>query len=153
MDRAEAHQVSRDAGLHHAGERKEHGQGDGGGHDGAALQAAEQQEQNRDDHESAFDQVPGHGPDRPPDEIGPVAVFYGISAWFGRGWFGSYPPLHYYLLSVLYAPFWMLSAVANAPAEMYPPLVWVNRLASVQMAAATLVVVYALARGAAPSQA
>ena len=81
-----------------------------------------------------------------PDEIGPVAVFYGISAWFGRGWFGSYPPLHYYLLSILYVPFWMLAAVANTPAEMYPPLVWVNRLASVEMAVAILVVVYALAR-------
>ena len=81
-----------------------------------------------------------------PDEVFPVSVFYGASAWFSGGWFGSYPPLHYYLLSIVYAPFQMLSAVANAGAELYPQLVWINRLVSVQMALGTLVVVYAMAR-------
>jgi len=81
-----------------------------------------------------------------PDEVFPVSVFYGASAWFSGGWFGSYPPLHYYVLSMVYAPFQAISVFANAGAELYPQLVWINRLVSVHMALATLVVVYSMAR-------
>jgi hypothetical protein len=80
------------------------------------------------------------------DEVLPVAVIEGIRHRFSGGWYGNYPLFHYFVLAVAYAPFWVLSAIMNAGAEGYIELVWVNRLVSVQMAAATLVVVYAMAR-------
>jgi hypothetical protein len=83
-----------------------------------------------------------------PDEVLPGAVLDGMGQLFSGGWYVNYPLLQYYILSILYFPFWVLSTIANASDEVYAELAWVNRLACVHMAVATLVVVYALAREA-----
>jgi hypothetical protein len=38
------------------------------------------------------------------DELGPFFVLDALAHKFGRGWFTIYPPFHYYVLAVAYAP-------------------------------------------------
>src|SRR5260370_41198299 len=54
-----------------------------------------------------------------PDELLPSAVLEGMSRGFSGGWHGKYPPLHYYVLSVLYAP--GLMADGPRPGALVPP--------------------------------
>ena len=44
------------------------------------------------------------GPGWALDEMGADAVLAGLFRWFAGGWFDQYPPLHYYVLAVVYAP-------------------------------------------------
>ena len=39
-----------------------------------------------------------------PDELDPPAILNAIGHRFSNGWFDKYPPLHYYLLGVVYSP-------------------------------------------------
>ena len=39
-----------------------------------------------------------------PDELDPPAILHAIGERFANGWFDKYPPLHYYLVSLVYAP-------------------------------------------------
>jgi Dolichyl-phosphate-mannose-protein mannosyltransferase len=39
-----------------------------------------------------------------PDELDPPAILNAIGERFANGWFDKYPPLHYYLVSLVYAP-------------------------------------------------
>jgi hypothetical protein len=39
-----------------------------------------------------------------PDELDPPAILNAIGHRFSHGWFDKYPPLHYYLLGILYLP-------------------------------------------------
>lgn len=82
-----------------------------------------------------------------PDEVFPRQVIEGISQRFGHGWQTPYPAGHYYLLTWLFAP--VLSAVKLGLMEpaiphtaTYMGLFVIARLATVLMAAMTLVVVY-----------
>jgi hypothetical protein len=80
------------------------------------------------------------------DEVLPSLVLDGMAHGFSGGWHSRYPMFHYFILAAAYAPFRLLSAIANADADVYAELVWVNRLMCVQMAMATLVVIYTVAR-------
>ena len=82
-----------------------------------------------------------------PDEVFPRQVIEGISQRFGHGWQTPYPAGHYYLLTWLFAP--VLSAAKLGLMEpaiphtaTYMGLFVLARLATVLMAAMTLVVVY-----------
>jgi hypothetical protein len=44
------------------------------------------------------------GPSWALDEMGADAVLAGLFQGFANGWFDQYPPLHYYLLAIVYAP-------------------------------------------------
>ena len=84
-----------------------------------------------------------------PDELLPSAVLEGMSRHFGGGWHDKYPPFHYYLLSVLYAPVLMADGLrpgAPVPPEAYHRLFLIGRGLSLLMAAGTLVLVYRCGR-------
>ena len=57
VDRAQAHEVRRDAGLHHAGEREQHRERDGRGHDEPGADVAEKGEEDSHDEDGSFEQV------------------------------------------------------------------------------------------------
>lgn len=44
-----------------------------------------------------------------PDELRPDFVVEAANQWFGNGWSALYPPLHYYVLNVVIAPFSLLA--------------------------------------------
>jgi 4-amino-4-deoxy-L-arabinose transferase-like glycosyltransferase len=86
-----------------------------------------------------------------PDELLPSAVLEGMSRHFSGGWHDKYPPLHYYLLSVLYAP--VLKAEGLSTGKPLPPetdhrLFLIGRGVSLLMAAGTLLLVYRCGREA-----
>ena len=84
-----------------------------------------------------------------PDELLPSAVLDGMSRGFGGGWHSRYPPLHYYLLAVLYAPVLMAEGVragAPVPPEVYHRLFLLGRGLSLLMAAGALLLVYRCGR-------
>jgi hypothetical protein len=84
-----------------------------------------------------------------PDEIFPQLVGNGLSSQFAHGWYDRYPPVHFYILSTLYAPFLVLDKTkvldrANVPLVLL--LYYLGRLLSVLMAAGCLVLVYRIGR-------
>jgi 4-amino-4-deoxy-L-arabinose transferase-like glycosyltransferase len=84
-----------------------------------------------------------------PDELDPAAVLRGISAEFSRGWYDLYPPLHYYILSLLYAPAVVALRQGWLPADdmaVMAALHLIARALTVAMALGTLVAIAALAR-------
>ena len=44
----------------------------------------------------------------PPDELTPKDVAVSLAQHFSHGWFGRYPPFHFYVLAVAHAPAWLL---------------------------------------------
>ena len=80
-----------------------------------------------------------------PDELFPQRVLTGLESRFAHGWYDNYPPVHYYILSVLYAPFLLLDK-AKALDHGAVLLYYLGRLLSVLMAAGCLVLVYRVGR-------
>ena len=60
VDGAQAHEVSRNAPIQHAGESDEHGKRDRRGYDKTAAPIAEQEKKNRNDQDRAFDKIVGN---------------------------------------------------------------------------------------------
>lgn len=82
-----------------------------------------------------------------PDEIVPGGVIAALMAGFSGGWHSTYPPAHYYLLAWLFAP--VVGAVTQGLLEpavpgtpTYLALYVIERMASVVMAALTVVLVH-----------
>jgi len=72
-----------------------------------------------------------------PDEIFPSRVLDGLLRAYSNGWFDKYPPLHFYLLSVIYAPFLLLHALHVLDLRQlsgYTVLYFLGRMLSVAMA-------------------
>ena len=44
----------------------------------------------------------------PPDELTPKDIAVALAQHFSHGWFGRYPPLHFYVLALAQAPAWLL---------------------------------------------
>ncbi len=84
-----------------------------------------------------------------PDEIFPQQVLTGLESHFAHGWYDRYPPVHFYLLSLLYAPFLVLyraNILHPAPDAMNLLFYYIGRFLSVAMAAASLVLVFKIGR-------
>lgn len=84
------------------------------------------------------------------DVIEPIDVMEGLEKNFSHGWHSRYPPFHYYLLVVLYSPFFFFNHfnVIDIRDSLLPytALVFVGRLLSVMMATLTVLFVYLSAR-------
>ena len=74
VDRAQAHEVARNAPLHHPGKREQHRERNRRGDDEAGAEIAEEHEQDRDDQQPALQQVVPHGPDDPVHQDRPIVV-------------------------------------------------------------------------------
>jgi 4-amino-4-deoxy-L-arabinose transferase-like glycosyltransferase len=84
-----------------------------------------------------------------PDELFPSRVLDGMQHLFSHGWSDIYPPLHYYILGILYAPFYLLHKLRWINLEMlswYTLLFYIARLVSVVMSTATVYLVYKCGR-------
>jgi hypothetical protein len=78
------------------------------------------------------------------DEILPVEVLTAVERKFSGGWFGPYPPLHFYVLGLLYLPFLAAEWIMNL--QINPVLHLLNRAASLVMAAAVVALAYLCAK-------
>jgi PA14 domain-containing protein/dolichyl-phosphate-mannose-protein mannosyltransferase len=82
------------------------------------------------------------------DELTPKTVLIALSQGFSGGWFGKYPPLHFYTLSAAYAP-WLLmrsSGLVHVSDRASDAVLFVlGRLVSVAYAAGTLIAIYTAA--------
>jgi Dolichyl-phosphate-mannose-protein mannosyltransferase/PA14 domain len=79
------------------------------------------------------------------DEVWPSSVSDGTRRWFSGGWFFWYPPLHYYVLALLSAPFEICNRLGFTDFQnvwVYGSLFAVNRIVTALLAVATLFVVY-----------
>jgi hypothetical protein len=84
-----------------------------------------------------------------PDEITPSMVVDGLRQLFSNGWFGRYPPAHFYLLSLLYAPLLILHkmrALDLRQLSNYAILFYIGRVLSVLMGTGLVYFVYKTAR-------
>ena len=75
----------------------------------------------------------------------PPAVYHAFESWFSRGWFDRWPPLQFYVLSVVYAPLLLLERIGwltMSGAGRYTALVLISRLLSLALASATVATVY-----------
>lgn len=84
-----------------------------------------------------------------PDELSPLDVFESAEQKFSGGWFRWYPPMHYYVLTLvqlpIFAAVWAGWTRVTEPA-VYTVLYVLVRLVSVAMATATVGLTYACAR-------
>jgi hypothetical protein len=84
-----------------------------------------------------------------PDEMFPYRVLDGMRHLFSNGWYDIYPPFHYYILAILYAPFYLLQKLHLIDLDMlswYTVLFYIARLVSVVMATATVYLIYKCGR-------
>jgi len=84
-----------------------------------------------------------------PDEITPASVVDGLRLLFSNGWYDRYPPFHFYLLSLLYAPFLLLHKLHILDLRQmssYTILFYLGRLLTVVMGTATIYLVYRCGR-------
>ncbi len=88
-----------------------------------------------------------------PDVVHPYLVFNAAEHSFSNGWFDKYPPLHYMMLSVLYAPvLWMndseqISSLESAKEEFYSASSPLELLIGSDVDVKTLAVFFYLGRG------
>jgi 4-amino-4-deoxy-L-arabinose transferase-like glycosyltransferase len=83
------------------------------------------------------------------DEVRPVDVIEGFKVRFSGGWFDVYPPLHYYVLALFYAPFlavWQFGWCDLAQPVPYGALSLLGRLVSAVAAGVTAATLYLVAR-------
>ena len=80
-----------------------------------------------------------------PDELFPERVLTGLESRFAHGWYDNYPPVHYYILSIVYTPFLVLDK-AKALDHGGHLLYYLGRFLSVLMAAGCLVLVFRIGR-------
>jgi hypothetical protein len=80
------------------------------------------------------------------DEIIPAEVLAGMEQYFSNGWYGKYPPLHYYLLALFYFPILFLRGASAATVgndlQLYTILYAIGRFISVVMGTAIVYLVY-----------
>jgi len=79
------------------------------------------------------------------DEITPPSVLEGMKMRFSHGWSAKYPPLHFYVLSLLYLPAYFLDnlKIINLSSLSMNTLYFIiGRLASVFMGVAVVFLVY-----------
>lgn len=80
------------------------------------------------------------------DEIIPTEVLDGIGHhFFSNNWYGKYPPFHYYLLSLFYAPFFILDQLNLLDISSLPILTllfYIGRFLSVLMGTTIVFLVY-----------
>jgi len=79
------------------------------------------------------------------DEITPASVMNGIKMKFSNGWSNKYPPLHYYILSSFYLPFYLLDTlnIINIQSLFITTLFFIiARLISVLMGTALIFFIY-----------
>ena len=84
-----------------------------------------------------------------PDEISPANVVDGLRVLFSNGWQGRYPPFHFYLLSLLYAPLLLLHKLRVLDLRQmssYAILYYLGRLLTVAMGTAAVYFVYRCGR-------
>jgi hypothetical protein len=84
-----------------------------------------------------------------PDEITPGSVVDGLRMLFSNGWYDRYPPFHFYLLSLLYAPFLVLHKLHILDLRQlssYTLLFYLGRLLTVIMGTGTIYLVYRCGR-------
>lgn len=79
-----------------------------------------------------------------PDEILPSEVLEAIDLRFANGWHGPYPPFHYYILGLLYAPFLVAEWIVGGRIPV--PFHLLNRGVSLVMAAGILALCHVTAR-------
>ncbi|MGA2587006.1 MAG: glycosyltransferase family 39 protein [Candidatus Aminicenantales bacterium] len=80
-----------------------------------------------------------------PDEIVPARVVDGLRQFFSNGWHERYPPFHFYLLSLVYAPFLLLHKLHILDLRQlssYMILFYLGRFLSVVMGTAVVYLVY-----------
>ena len=101
------------------------------------------------------------------DEVTPGHVLEGISQGFSNGWYYTYPPFHFYVLTILYSPFLILLLILDklnlvditlfpvlfhqntVDATLFPIytiLFYLGRFLSVLMGTATVFIVYLCGR-------
>lgn len=78
------------------------------------------------------------------DEIIPAEVLDGLQQRFSNGWHSRYPPLHYGLMALAYAPVRLVAApvVVSHESKTYERLFVAGRMLSLAMALGTLVFLY-----------
>ncbi len=83
------------------------------------------------------------------DEMFPYRILDGMQHLFSNGWYDIYPPFHYYILAILYAPFYLLHKlrlIDLGVLSWYTVLFYIARLVSVIMATATIYLIYRCGR-------
>lgn len=83
------------------------------------------------------------------DEVRPDQVIAGAEQLYSNGWYKVYPPFHFYLLTVLYLPFFILNQLGIAQIQSLPvttTLFYLGRFLSVFMGTATVYIVYLCGR-------
>jgi hypothetical protein len=83
-----------------------------------------------------------------PDELIPLRVLEGLEKGFSNGWYYKYPPFHFYILALLYSPFWILhqfQIVDIYSSEIYTILFYLGRGLTLLMSVGLLLVLYFLA--------
>jgi hypothetical protein len=83
-----------------------------------------------------------------PDELDPPAVLQAIGQRFSNGWFDKYPPLHYYLLALIYVPVLVAGQLRWLHVDSEPVLALLfllGRFLTLAMAVGTLVGIALLA--------
>jgi 4-amino-4-deoxy-L-arabinose transferase-like glycosyltransferase len=84
-----------------------------------------------------------------PDELIPSRVISGMNQGFSHGWGDKYPPFHYYLISLVYLPFWALHGLQVldwSRLNVYTVLFSLTRLLSVGMGLGIVYLVYRCGR-------
>ena len=84
-----------------------------------------------------------------PDELTPSIVVDGLRQLFSHGWFGRYPPFHFYLLSLLYAPLLILHKLHVLDLRQlsnYTVLFYIGRVLSVLMGTGLVYFIYRTGR-------
>jgi hypothetical protein len=84
-----------------------------------------------------------------PDELTPSNVIDGLRLGFSNGWAGRYPPLHFYLLSLIYGPLLVLHKLHVLDLRQlsnYTLLFTLGRLLSVLMGTAIIYFIYKTGR-------
>jgi hypothetical protein len=84
-----------------------------------------------------------------PDEVVPTRVVDGLRQLFSNGWYDQYPPFHFYLLSLVYAPFLLLHKLHFLDLRQlssYTILFYLGRFLSVLMGTGAVYLVYRCGR-------
>jgi hypothetical protein len=83
------------------------------------------------------------------DELVPQAVLSGWAQYFSFGWWDKYPPLHYYVLTLVYLPVLALNGLVGLPPPIVDTVLMVaGRVVSIVMAAGTVLVTFFAGRRA-----
>lgn len=80
-----------------------------------------------------------------PDEVTPSYVLNAIQHHFMQGWHELYPPMHFYILAILYAPFYLLGLLHLLNFHGYTSYVlffFLGRFVSVLMGTGIILIVY-----------